>query len=422
MDGAAVGGSSAGGAVSSGGAPSPASGGASAGGSTASGGTSGAGTGGAGAGGTLGSGGGSGGLASGGTGAAGSGGSTPALPVTLSLMDEVIFYDGYAGTTGEPVPEGVVRLDNSLMTTRLTAEQLAQIQPHLVLDVTIGALCDNYDRIGSVRLALAPKGATTYDPGNTPHIELGRFITPFMDKNAQPDTVPYSWQADHVAAILRSPELNQSFDFWLELSVFGVPYAANEEVAGCSGRSDVFRGWVELTTDSTAPERQIDVLLPVAFDERFNDYQAGASDALGTTTKTLELNLEDDLEEAEIVLIISHHGANSGGEEYERREHFVSVDGEPMLDFTPGRPSCEPFRQYNTQANGIYGLTPRSDADWQSFSNWCPGDVIDIRRIPWADATSGPHELVIDVPDAVFTGDEGNFPLSVFVLGRFAAP
>lgn len=340
----------------------------------------------------------------------------------LQLMQGIVFYDGYAGISEEPLPDGVVRQTNSLVATRLTGEQLALIQPHLELQVTIGARCDNYDRIGSVRLALVSKGAQSYNPEATPHIELGRFITPFMDKNVEPLEVPYSWDIDHVAAILRSPELSAAYDFWLELSVFGVPYAANEEVSGCAGRSDVFEGSVSLFTDGSSPHRAVDVLLPLAFEEPFNDYQTGASDQLGTTEKTIEFSLESGLEDAEIVLILSHHGANSGGEEYERRQHFVSLDGEPVLEFTPGRESCEPFRKYNTQANGIYGPTPRSDAEWQSFSNWCPGDVIDIRRIPRGATSAGPHALIVEVPDAVFAGDEGNFPLSVFVVGRVVSP
>lgn len=361
-----------------------------------------------------------------GTGAGGSGGasggSAPLEPARLVPIQEVVFYDGYASISDEPLPERVVRLDNALVSTRLTAEELALIQSHLELQVTIGARCDNYDRIGSVRLALTEKGSTSYEPGTTPHLELGRFITPFMNKNVEPLTVPYAWEIDHIAAILRSPALAAAHDFWLELSVFGVPYAANEEVAGCAGRSDVFVGSVSLLTDGTAPPRDVDVLLPLAFNEAFNDYQAGASDQLGVTKKTLAFSLPGDLDEAEVVFIISHHGANSGGEEYERRRHFVSLDDAPLVEFTPGRSSCEPFRKYNTQGNGIYGATPRSDAEWQSFSNWCPGDVIDIRRLSWPSAAAGAHELVIDVPDAVFSGDQGNFPLSVFVLGRLALP
>jgi len=347
-------------------------------------------------------------------------GGAPQGPTEFSVFEEVVFYDGYASVMDDTLPPGATRIDNSLVTTKLTDERLALIQSHLELEVTIFARCDNYDRIGSVSLALAEKGAKQYDPSSTPHLEVGRFITPFMDKNREPTSVDYKWSIDQIAAILRSPALRAKYDFWLEFSVFGVPYAANEEVAGCAGRSDVFAGSVALRSDSSAPESDADVVLPLAFNAPFNDYQAGASDALGTTKKTLSFSLDEEVEDTQIVLIVSHHGANSGGEEYIRREHSVSLDDEAVLEFRPGRSSCEPFRAVNTQANGIYGPSPRSDQDWQSFSNWCPGDVIDNRLIDGGTLGVGSHQLVIDVPDAEFVDDEGNFPLSVLVVGQTA--
>jgi hypothetical protein len=87
------------------------------------------------------------------------------------------------------------------------------------------------------------------------------------------------------------------------------------------------------------------------------------------------------------------------------------------LTYKPGRLTCEPFRIYNTQANGIYGLTPRTPSQWQSFSNWCPGDVIDIRRINLGPVTAGSHTFMIRVPTAVFVGAQGNFPLSLYLHG-----
>jgi hypothetical protein len=337
--------------------------------------------------------------------------------VTIDLMQEVVFYDGYANPLDDPPPEGVIRLNNSLLVTRLSEEQLSQIQPHLELSVKIGALCDNYDRIGSVRLALVPKGQQTYDPSAVDRLELARFITPFMNKNQQPDVVPYYWNLEGVSSILTG-SLAEEFDFWLEFYVFGVPYAANEEVAGCDGRSDVFRGWVSLESDSLEPGKDFDHLLPLAIEEPFNDYQPGASDQIGQTKKTLEFNLDQAAAAGQFVLITSNHGANSGGEEYVRRQHYVYLDSELILEYTPGRTSCEPFRMYNTQSNGIYGPSPRSDAEWQSFSNWCPGDIIDRRTIDLGELESGTHEFVIDVPDAVFAGDEGNFPLSLYLQTR----
>ena len=88
-----------------------------------------------------------------------------------------------------------------------------------------------------------------------------------------------------------------------------------------------------------------------------------------------------------------------------------------MLTYKPGRESCEPFRQYNTQANGIYGFVPKSDAAWQSFSNWCPGDVIDNRIIQLGAVKSGEHKIRISVPDARFADQQGDIPVSIYFHG-----
>lgn len=172
--------------------------------------------------------------------------------------------------------------------------------------------------------------------------------------------------------MLRDPELRAQFDFWFELEVFGVPYAANEEVSGCANRNDVFRGTLILDSDSSAAAPAFDELIPLAHREPFNNYRQGASDLVGTTRKTVEFELDAATADTQLVLITSNHGANSGGEEYVRRDHFVYVDDVRKLTYKPGRTSCEPFRTYNTQADGIYGQSVRSDSSWQSFSNWCP--------------------------------------------------
>ena len=339
----------------------------------------------------------------------------PPAPQLIPVMEDIVFYDGYAGTVDEPVPAGVVRHSNSLNATKLTDEQLASIQTTLDIGVIVGALCDNYDRIGAVHLALVPKGAPTYTPAEVQRIELARFITPFMNMNKAPTTVPYQWDADNVVPILKDEDLRAEYDIWLELSIFGVPYAANTEVAGCAGRNDTQLGTLLLHTDSTQPAEEFDTLLPLAIGQPFNNYAEGASDKVGTTTKTIQFELEKDSTATQLVLITSNHGANEGGEEYIRREHYVYVDEVLVLQYKPGRESCEPFRKYNTQGNGIYGASPKSDAAWQSFSNWCPGDIIDTRIIPLGAVKAGAHSFVINVPDATFTDAQGDFPFSLYV-------
>lgn len=342
----------------------------------------------------------------------------PPAPVILTLIEDAIYYDGYAALVDEPVPEGLVRLTNARYATRFTDEHRAQIQSTLTIGVIVGARCDNYDRLGAVHIALVPKGAESYAIADVERIEVARFVTPFMDKNVSPMTVNYEFPAPEVVPILTDVALAAEYDLWFELDIFGVPYAANTEIAGCADRIDTQAGSLLLYTDSAAPAPEFDVLLPLADTQPFNNYAEGASDAVGTTRKTVAFELAEDAEDAQLVLITSNHGANAGGEEYNRREHFVYVDGALVLEYTPGRTTCEPFRQYNTQGNGIYGPSPRSDDEWQSFSNWCPGDVIDTRVIPLGATTAGAHEFVIDVPDAEFVDAQGDIPFSLYLQAR----
>ncbi len=338
---------------------------------------------------------------------------------TITIMDGIVFYDGYAANvTNPPPPVGVIKHRNDLFARKLTSTELQSIGSSLKMRVVIKALCDNYDRIGGVNMALVPVGSSTYDPANVKRIELGRFITPFFNKNIQPDSVPYVFNIDNVAMLLKDISLTNNYDIWIELSVFGVPYAAQTQVSGCAGRTDVFLGKLEFITNTPAPTQNSNVLIPLFFNNDFNNYQAGATDTIGKTTKSITFNVPANLTDASFFLITSNHGANSGGEEYNRRFHYACFDNTLKLTYKPGRLTCEPFRQYNTQPNGIYGSGPKTPAQWQAFSNWCPGDVIDIRQINLGAVTAGDHTFLIRVPAAVFVGKQGNFPLSLYFHGR----
>lgn len=343
-----------------------------------------------------------------------------AAQTTISVLNGVLYYDGYAATVATPAPPaGVIRHRNDLYARQLTTAELQSIGTQLTMKVTVAAACDNYDRIGNVNLALVPKGATTYNPANVPHLELGRYITPFMDKNKTPSSLTYEYDISNMAALFKETTLAATYDFWVELQLFGVPYAANTQIVGCGGRTDVFYGSLDFITNAAAPAQSgTNVLVPMLFQASLNNYQAAATDTLGKTTRTIKFTVPAALTDAALFLITSNHGANSGGEEYNRRVHYVYVDNDLKLTYTPGRVSCEPFRQYNTQANGIYGPSPRSNAVWQSFSNWCPGDKIDIRRISLGALSAGTHSFRIHVPTAVFVGGQGDIPTSVYLQGK----
>lgn len=337
---------------------------------------------------------------------------------TISVYSYELFYDGYAATVSAATTPGVVRLRNDLYTTKLSTEQLATVGSTLELSILISAACDNYDRIGNVNLVLVPNGDAVYNTNTAQKIELGRFITPFMNKNISPTDVPYVFNVDNAAKILKDSALNLVYDFWVEFEVFGVPYAAQTQVAGCSGRNDVFYGSLDFITneDTTIPNDTF--LIPLNFKKDLNNYQAGATDVIGQTIRTINYTLPQGITNAKYYLNTSNHGSNSGGEEYNRRFHYIYHDNVEVLNYRPGELTCEPYRVYNTQGNGIYGATPRTPAQWQSFSNWCPGAVIPIRTINLSNVAAGSHAFKITVPTAVFVGGQGYIPVSLYLQGE----
>ena len=121
---------------------------------------------------------------------------------SYTIYDNIIFYDGYAATVDEPVPSGIQRINNARYTTKLTEEMVANLsEGSLSMDVTIGALCDNYDRLGEIFLAFVPEGETEYDSSEVQRIEIARIITPFMNKNISPTEVPYHFTLDNISEL-----------------------------------------------------------------------------------------------------------------------------------------------------------------------------------------------------------------------------
>mgnify|MGYP001627918135 CR=1 FL=1 len=344
---------------------------------------------------------------------------------TLNIFDEVLYYDGYAGLVPEedlyePMPPDVLRHSNSRYAKKLTPAILNEIGNTLELEVNLKAACDNYDRLAHIFLAFVQPGATTYDTSdpNIPKVEIARFITPFMNKNISPDNLFYNFRTNNVAEILTNTSLLAEYDIWVEFEVFGVPYAAQDQVPGCAGRIDTFYGTLNFITDTDSSISYDDdmTFVPLAAKLNMNNYND--TDVPDETTRIIDFELDTPVEDAKLFLITSNHGANSGGEEYNRRWHYIYLNDELIHEYIPGGRSCEPFRQYNTQGNGIFGASPRSTRMWLDFNNWCPGDVIPIREIELGDLPAGEHTFKIDVPDAVFTNDEGYIPVSVYLQNR----
>ncbi|MAZ73512.1 MAG: hypothetical protein CMC70_10240 [Flavobacteriaceae bacterium] len=342
---------------------------------------------------------------------------------SIQVFDEVLYYDGYAGLLDEvdlyePMPPEVLRHSNSRYAVKLTEAQLDMLGNKLTMDITLKAACDNYDRIARAYLAFVDKGEPTYVSNQVERLEIGRFITPFMNKNIAPMEVDFSFTVDNIAEILTDTALRAEFDFWIELDVFGVPYAAQTQVAGCAGRIDTFYGSLTFVTEEdpgqTYPAPNF--VKTLACDENLNNYNA--TDVPGETTKIIDFDLAQTVEDLKLYIVTSNHGANAGGEEYNRRNHFVYLNDNLIHQYIPGGKSCEPFREVNTQGNGIFSPSPRTTRAWLDFSNWCPGDVIPIREVSLGTLTAGSHTIKLDVPDAVFANGEGYIPVSMYLQNR----
>ncbi len=362
--------------------------------------------------------------------------SLPSDYTRYKVYDKTVFYDGYLTdrVNDADLKDGILRFSNYHYAYPLNVEEILNLGEGLKLEVIIGALCDNYDRMGRVMLTFPEAGAKTYDPGNVERIEIARFITPFMNKNKLPDTVPYIYDIDDLRQLLSDPELLSDRDVWMEVEIFGIPYEANKMIKGCADRSDVFSASVAIaghTPAADAEERSGSrlplngnpaVLTPITVAKceihgnvNLNNYKEVATDTLGVTTKTYTFDVPADLSDARLNFILTNHGGGEYGEEYVRRQHLVYVDGEIAMVYTPGGVSCEPYRKYNTQGNMIYGPSPEDD--WEEWNNWCPGQAVPTRRIELGALKAGSHQLMIRVPDAEFYGGDGDFRPSAYLQG-----
>jgi hypothetical protein len=358
-------------------------------------------------------------------------------PYTLTVFNQAVYYGMYEGTVSEPIPAGAIRNSNSSYGKKLTDDQLDAIGNTLQMTVTLNPLCDNYDRIGNANLAFVPKNATSYIYNDVQRIELGRFITPFMDMRVtNPNAVPYVFDIDNVTEILHDPILRQQYDFWVELEVYGYQGGPGQggaavEIPGCAGRNDVYMG--SLTFQSSIDptiNREQHYFSPLSYKFELKNYveatatnfRGQGTDAVGQTVRTINFTLPEAVANAKFYLVTSNHGSGTNGEEYVRRVHNVLLDNTQVATYIPGGVSCVPYRVYNTQENCVYRrcdlpnapYRPNLNSQW-SWNNWCPGNKIPTREIALGNLTAGPHSFKINVPDAEFFNNDGYFPMSVYV-------
>ncbi|HTM97117.1 MAG TPA: peptide-N-glycosidase F-related protein, partial [Pedobacter sp.] len=299
--------------------------------------------------------------------------------VTVNVLKNVDFYDGYAQKVAHPVAKGITRVSNAEYLYQLTPAEIQSIGKTLKVKVTIKSGCDNYDRIGHVTLVVMPKGEK-FDLEKGEQFEILRIMTPFMYRTRQPDHIPYEAQIDQIVNTIKQP----GKDIYLLTEVFGTTGAGQKEVIGCDGSLLTFNVCVDLVSDkvkSSSSQKGISLLSYYSLD--------GKDKTAGKNSKQVSFEVTDDTKTTVLYLISSGHGAASGGEEYNWREHILDLDGKEYARIEMSQ-NCAPFEMYNTQPNGIYF----GDISKERRS-WCPGGTVPTRIINLGPLAKGKHTLKV---------------------------
>jgi len=320
--------------------------------------------------------------------------------VTVNVLKNVDFYDGYAQKVAHPVAKGITRVSNAEYLYQLTPAEIQSIGKTLKVKVTIKSGCDNYDRIGHVTLVVMPKGEK-FDLEKGEQFEILRIMTPFMYRTRQPDHIPYEAQIDQIVNTIKQP----GKDIYLLTEVFGTTGAGQKEVIGCDGSLLTFNVCVDLVSDkvkSSSSQKGISLLSYYSLD--------GKDKTAGKNSKQVSFEVTDDTKTTVLYLISSGHGAASGGEEYNWREHILDLDGKEYARIEMSQ-NCAPFEMYNTQPNGIYF----GDISKERRS-WCPGGTVPTRIINLGPLAKGKHTLKVSIPDATFEKTDSRYYVSAYLI------
>lgn len=320
--------------------------------------------------------------------------------VTINVLKNVDFYDGYAGKVNEPVAKGVTRINNAEYLYQLTPAETDKIGNTLKLKINIKAGCDNYDRIGHVTLVAMTKGEQfSLEKGE--QYELLRIMTPFMYRTRKPDNIPYEAEIDQLINVFKQSDK----DIYILTEVFGTTGAGQKEVIGCDGSLLTFNVSVDLISDKAknlSNQNAISLLSYFSLD--------GKDKSAGNNSKQVSFELPNDTKTTVLYLISSGHGAASGGEEYNWREHVIDIDGKEYARIEMSQ-DCTPYEVYNTQPNGIFF----GDISKQRRS-WCPGAPVPTRIINLGPMTKGKHTIKVSIPDAQFEKTDSKYYVSAYLI------
>jgi len=249
---------------------------------------------------------------------------------------------------------------------------------------------DPWDRAGNVQLVV---------PGAAP-IEVVKFVTAYGGRTEH--TVDVS----HLAPVLRGECTFRGFvDTWVS-PAWKMDFALTFEPLADEPAPEWMEGWTE--DDHGAPAWVQAVL-----------YEQNVSRMLldeGPLVREIEIPPGT----GHVVLhyfATGHCTDGRGADEFETKDHVLTVDGEEIRRLRPWRDDCRDFRDVNPYCRRWFDGSWSSDFD---RSGWCPGDVVEPVAIDVTEALPpGPHTLDFFVEDVRPRDNSGSgyWRLSAYLLG-----
>jgi hypothetical protein len=293
-------------------------------------------------------------------GVADGGSSILGTPSTFKVFDQIPQFGIYGTADPDYVPPAGVLMwsHGTEFVTKLTRAQQAQIGGDLQARVTYHAQCDNYDRLGGVFFLVAPAGKTP--SSSDPHTELVRFITPFSDY-ARGALATYVFPSADVATYAATLA-DASHDVWI----------------GIGGGSNPYDGDPCSNTNQTAKFKAIGFKYSLEFVSKSALTKASSSTLTAlynVSAKRVPVEGAFLLSGASITgrvtVLVSGHGADSGGHEYRSTKDSVSVNGQSIGSFNT-QIDCASYERFSPDGNpGIFRSNTSSNP-----RNWCPGALV----------------------------------------------
>lgn len=247
----------------------------------------------------------------------------------------------------------------------------------------------------------------------TPPIELMRFITPFgIDSyNSQVQVYGIKWE-DSVTYKQDITNLLPALKGEVWFGVFIGCYDKGGH--NISIKLKYFPD--EVPQESAAVSN--DWIQPIIFTTNIME-AAGQEYAtiFGSDTLKVTVDIPEGLKTFTLRYISTGHGGWENGDEFNKKQNQIFIDGKQVYSYIPWRDDCGMYRKYNPASGNFPNGMSSSDF---SRSGWCPGSTSIPVDIPLAGLKPGKHIISVFIPMGKPEGSsQSAWNVSAVLIGKY---